>query len=88
MYAKYRLYLQTTRGGYFMARSNTVNDLVALSEQWLEGTGSGRSIYDDIARELWLYELDEKTGSYVRSERLPVNSRKDIIRKVRQLGGR
>lgn len=88
MYAKYRLFLQTTRRGYFMAASNTVNDLVGKVIQWLEGTSAGRSVYDDMVREVSLYELNEKTGAYERSERLPVVDRDDVVRKVRALGGR
>lgn len=88
MYAKYRLYLQTTRGGYVMAASNTVNALVNMVISWLENTSAGRSVYDDMVQRVLLYELDEKTGAYVQSKAIPANSRRDIIRKVRELGGR
>lgn len=88
MYAKYRLFLITARASYFMAASNTVNDLVRLVKQWLETTAEGRSVYDDQAQAVDLYELDPKRGDYVRSARLPVTSREDIITKVRELGGR
>lgn len=70
-----------------MAASNTVNDLVAQVIQWLEQS-IGRSVYDDQVQAVELYVLDEKTGNYVFSKRLPANSRKDIVRKVRELGGR
>lgn len=88
MYAKYRLYLQTTRGGYVMAASNTVNDLVAQVHQWLDGTGAGRSVYDDMVLKIMLYQLDKASGAYVFDEQLPVVDRQDIIKKVRALGGR
>ncbi len=71
-----------------MAASSTVNELVALVKQWLEGTADGRSVYDDQVQAVDLYELDPKTGSYKRSARLPVVDRPDILTKVRALGGR
>lgn len=88
MYAKYRLYLITARASYFMAASGTVNDLVTLVKQWLDTTADGRSVYDDQVQAVDLYELDPKRGEYIRSARLPVADRADIITKVRELGGR
>lgn len=87
MYAKYRLYLQAQSGSYVMAASNTVNDLVAQVTYWLTRS-TGQSVYDDQVRNVILYVLDKKTGAYVFDKRLPVTSRKDVITKVRLLGGR
>lgn len=71
-----------------MAASNTVNDLVAQVHQWLDGTGAGRSVYDDMVLKIMLYQLDKASGAYVFDEQLPVVDRQDIIKKVRALGGR
>lgn len=98
MYPKYRIILQTTRGGYVMGASNSVNDLVAIVEDWLLNTSAGRSVtdirnkrgeleYSDV-RAVMLYTLDPKTGGYVYSEQLPAIDRPDVIRKTRALGGR
>lgn len=88
MYKKYRVYVQTRRGGYAVAASNTVNDLVGLALEWLENTSAGRSVYDDMVQAVIIYKLDEKTGAYIFSEQLPASSRKDILTKLRLLGGR
>lgn len=88
MYKKYRLYLQTTRGSYVMAASDTVNDLVLQTLEWLQTTGPGRSVYDDMVQSVVLYSLDADTGAYVFSRKVPATSRDDIIKKVRELGGR
>lgn len=88
MYAKYRLYLQTKNGGYAMAASNTVNDLVDQVRDWLERSSAGQGVYDDLILAVILYELDPDTGAYVFSKKLPVSSRRDIINKTRELGGR
>lgn len=98
MYPKYRIILQTTRGGYVMGASNTVNDLVAIVEDWLLNTSAGRSVtdirdkrgnleYSDV-QSVMLYTLDPETGAYKFSEQLPAIDRPDVIRKTRQLGGR
>lgn len=95
---KYRIYIQTTRGGFAMGASDTVNDLVAIVIDWLENTSAGRSVtdifdkfgnleYSDV-KSVVLYELDPKTGAYIFSKQLPATDRKDVIRKTRQLGGR
>lgn len=70
-----------------MAASNTVNNLVSMVEQWLEQS-IGQSVYDDQVQAVVLYQLDEATGNYKLDKSLPANSRQDIIRKVRTLGGR
>ncbi len=98
MYQKYRIYLQTTRGGYAMGASNTVNDLVAIVRDWLTNTSAGRSVTDIYDKEgrleysdvqsVMLYTLDEKTGGYVFSKQLPAINREDVIKKVHALGGR
>lgn len=98
MYQKYRLYLQTTRGGFAIGASNTVNDLVAIARDWLNNTSAGRSVTDirdkqgrleySDAKSVMLYTLDEKNGNYIFSKSLPVIDRDDIIKKVHALGGR
>lgn len=98
MYQKYRIYLQTTRGGYAMGASDSVNDLVAIVTDWLENTSAGRSVtdlydkdgrleYSDV-KAVILYQLDPDTGAYVFSKQLPAIDRADVIRKTRALGGR
>lgn len=81
-----------------MASSNTVNDLVAKAEYWLERTGAGRSIIDIFDKQgrleysdvqaVVLYTLDPDTGAYIFSKQLPAVDRKDVVRKVHALGGR
>jgi hypothetical protein len=88
MYKKYRLYLQTSAGSYVMAASDTVNDLVDQVREWLDRTSSGRGVYDDTVQAVVLYELDPDTGAYVFSKKLPASSRREIINKTRELGGR
>lgn len=88
MYAKYRIILQTTRGGYAMAASNTVNGLAALVEDWLSNTSAGRAVYDDMVQNVVLTELDQDTGAYKISKTVPVTNLADVIRKARQLGAR
>lgn len=46
MYQKYRVFIQTSRGGYFAAASNSVNGLAPMVANWLENTSVGRSITD------------------------------------------
>lgn len=87
MYAKYRLYLIASNGSYVMGASNTVNDLVDQSRYWLTRS-IGARLGDDQVRQVVLYVLDKKTGSYLFDSRLPVTDRKDILTKVRLLGGR
>ncbi len=88
MYQKYRVFIQTTRGGYFASASNTVNGLAPLVASWLERTSVGRSVYDDVVKAVILYVLDKKQGNYVRSASLPADNRRDIIKKIRMLGAR
>jgi len=88
MYQKYRIFIQTTRGGYFAASGDSVNGLAASVKQWLDGTGVGRSIYDETVQRVIIMRLDEVHGNYQQLNSLPANSRRDIIRKVRSLGGR
>lgn len=71
-----------------MAASNTVNDLVDQVRDWLERSSAGQGIYDDQVLSVILYELDPKTGAYVFSQKLPATSRREIINKTRELGGR
>lgn len=81
-----------------MGASNTVNDLVAIAQDWLENTSAGRSVtdirdkqgrleYSDV-QSVMLYTLDEKTGAYKFSEQAPAIDRPDIIKKIRELGAR
>lgn len=70
-----------------MAASHTVNDLVAQVVQWLTES-VGQYVYDDQVRQVILYTLDEASGAYKFSKQLPARSRRDIITKVRELGGR
>ena len=87
-YKKYRIYINTPNGGYYVAASNTVNDLVSLVKYWLERTSAGMYLPSEVTGRVVLQELDEATGAYQRSEILPFEDKKDIITKVRQLGGR
>ena len=88
MYNKYRLIVQTRRGGYSVASVNSVNDLVGVVRDWLDNTPAGRSVYDDQVHAVILYQLDPETGAYVMDRRRPATSRKDIIKQTRLLGGR
>lgn len=89
---KYRVYVETTRGNHYAGGSDTVNGLAGIVSEWLERSSVGRSIYDDQVRIVHIYELRKRdkygNGEYVRSNKLPATSRKDIITKVRALGAR
>lgn len=71
-----------------MASSNSVNGLAKLALDWFNTTSSGRSVYDDMVRFVVLMQLDKNTGAYVRDEKLPVTSRKNVIAQLRALGAR
>lgn len=103
MYKKYRIYLQTTRGGYSMGAADSVNGLAAIVTDWLENTSAGRSVSDYYDRDpltkelvrtgsdvqkVMLYELDQDTGAYKFSKEAAATHRGDIIRAVRSLGAR
>lgn len=85
MYAKYRLYLQTTRGQYVMGASNRADTLPNTAKKWLEDTANGRSLDDDQLKTVILYQLDEDNGSYTFSERRPVTSRAGVVEAVKEL---
>lgn len=88
MYAKYRIYLQTSRGGYYVAAANSVNGLANLMLDWFNSTSVGRSVYDDMVRGVVLMKLDPKTGAYQREAALPATTRKNALGQVRLLGAR
>ena len=88
MYAKYRVFVATTRGIYYAAAANSVNGLVDLVRKWLDESSAGRSVYDDMVREVVLMQLDDESGMYQTEQRVPASNRKDIIAKLRALDGR
>lgn len=88
MYAKYRIFIHTSRGSFLAASGNSVNGLAASVKAWLENTSEGRSIYDDQVQAVEIYVLDKKRGSYVSSEKLPASSRKDLTDKLYEVGAR
>jgi hypothetical protein len=87
MYAKYRLFLDTQRGGYFLGAVNSVNDLLEMARRWLEGS-IGSRVYDDEVATLIIMKLDDRTGSYILDNRISVSSRDGILRKLHDMGGR
>lgn len=88
MYAKYRILLQTTRGSYYVAASNSVNGLANLVLDWFNNSSAGRSVYDDMVKTVSLMKLNPDTGAYEHDASLPVTDRKDVLAKVRLLGAR
>ena len=87
-YKKYRIFLSTTTASFFVAASNTVNDLVDLTKIWFQNPSAGLYIPDNAQGFVELQELNETPGSYIRGERRPFVSKKDVITQVRALGGR
>lgn len=87
-YKKYRIYLTGPTGSYFVATSDTVNNLVDLTKYWLERTSAGSYLPDEAKGQVVLQQVDETTGAYRFQEALPYKNRKDIITQVRKLGGR
>lgn len=87
-YKRYRIYLNTAAGGYIVATSNTVNDLVGLTKQWLEQTSAGYYMPEETSGTIVLQQLDKKTGAYVAEERIPFRDKTEIIGNLRKLGGR
>jgi hypothetical protein len=88
MYAKYRIYIHTSRESHLAAFGASVNGLANTVKAWLENTPEGRSIYDDQVRFVEIYVLDEKKGSYVSSEKVAATSRKDLTDKLYEIGAR
>jgi hypothetical protein len=87
-YKKYRVYLNTNMGGFFIASSNTVNNLVDLSKYWLERTTAGMSLPESIKGHALIQVLNEETGAYVGQTTLPFQNKDEIVEQVRKLGGR
>lgn len=87
-YKKYRVFLDTSSGGFYAATSDTVNNLVDLVKYWLERTSAGMYLPPESKGNIILQELDENTGAYKRSEQLPFDDKGDILTKIRLLGGR
>ena len=81
-----------------MAAADSVNGLAGEVREWLEGTSAGRGVWEEYdkagrvissdVREVMLYQYNQDSGAYELSERVPVTSRADVIRAVRDLGGR
>jgi hypothetical protein len=88
MYAKYRIFLETTRGGYYVAASNSVNGLSDMVKKWFNDSPIGRSVYDDMVQYVVLMQLDKDTGQYVREKKLPAGDRRAAIAQVRAMGAR
>lgn len=87
-YKKYRVYLNSNAGGFFVASSNTVNNLVELSKFWLERTTAGMTLPDNVNGFALIQVLNEKTGNYVGQTQLPFTRKDEIIEQIRKLGGR
>lgn len=88
-YKKYRIFLNSGTGQFVVAASNTVNDLVNLTKAWLSQTTPGMYLPANATGYLILQELDENTGVYKGgSPKIFFESKKDIITKLRELGGR
>ena len=88
MMNKYRVYIQTSRGSYTIAAGDSVNGLAALARSWFLDTSPGRSVYDDMITRVILYEFDPKTGAYKFGEQAAATSRRDVLKKLRAMGGR
>lgn len=87
-YKKYRVYLYSQTGGYAVAASNTVNNLVELVKYWMERTSAGIYLPEDAAGTIAIHILDEDTGSYKAGKGLSFKDKDDIITQLRKLGAR
>ena len=85
MYQKHRLYIQTSRGSHAVASGDSLDELPGKAQEWLDGTSAGRSVYDDQARAVVLYNLAKDGKSYEFGQKLATSDRLDIIEKVKQL---
>lgn len=86
MYAKHRLFIQTSKGLRRVAAANTMLELIRRATDWLNSSG-GRGIYDDQVQAVMVYTLNEKAGNYRLQHRLPASNRQDIINVMKPLAG-
>ena len=85
---QFQLMLRTTKGDFIMGASDTVNDLVDQARYWLNATDTGAQLNDGEVRSVLLQELDPKTGAYVDSKELPVQTKQQVIQQARTIGAR
>ena len=85
---QFQLVLRASDGDHVIAASDTVNDMVDQARYWINVSPAGMKMLDNDVQSLILQEVDPATGAYVDSKELPVEDKKDIITKARQLGSR
>lgn len=85
---QFQIDLETRKGNFVIAASDTVNDLVDHAKAWLGATSEGGALLDNDVISITLMEVDPATGEYMGGESIPVESKQDIITQLRNLGGR
>lgn len=85
---QFQIDLRTRQGSFIIAASDTVNDLVDRAKAWMGTTDQSGALTDNDVQEVALMEVNPETGDFTDMEVLPVEDKKDVITKVRQLGAR